>query len=120
MIAGYVLEPEGLPDHIDQLYRAACALCGSRQDAEDLVQETFANVMKRPLELFVARDGLDLDLAGPLIPLHHQDADAGRCFRRARRANVDGRHGRACLRLYPLRRGRLARSASTRCPGTRR
>jgi len=33
----HVLDPEGLPDHIDRLYRAACALCGSRQDAEDLV-----------------------------------------------------------------------------------
>jgi RNA polymerase sigma-70 factor, ECF subfamily len=43
-----VLDPDGLPDHIDQLYRAACALCGSRQDAEDLVQETFASVLKRP------------------------------------------------------------------------
>ena len=44
----YVLRPEGLPDHIDRLYRAALALSGSRQDAEDLVQETFANVLKRP------------------------------------------------------------------------
>ena len=24
------------------------ALCGSRQDADDLVQETFVNVLKRP------------------------------------------------------------------------
>jgi RNA polymerase sigma-70 factor, ECF subfamily len=30
------------------LYRAAWALCGSRHDAEDLVQETFANVLRRP------------------------------------------------------------------------
>jgi|SRR5947209_6369429 len=44
----YVLDPDGLGDHVDQLYRAACALCGSRHDAEDLVQETFANVLKRP------------------------------------------------------------------------
>ena len=44
----YVLDPDGLGDHIDQLYRAAYALCGSRHDAEDLVQETFANVLKRP------------------------------------------------------------------------
>jgi RNA polymerase sigma-70 factor, ECF subfamily len=42
------LDPDRLPDHIDKLYRAAWALCGSRQDAEDLVQETFANVLKRP------------------------------------------------------------------------
>jgi RNA polymerase sigma-70 factor, ECF subfamily len=43
-----VLDPDGLGDHIDRLYRAARALCGSRHDAEDLVQETFANVLKRP------------------------------------------------------------------------
>jgi RNA polymerase sigma-70 factor (ECF subfamily) len=43
-----VLDPERLSDHIDQLYRAAWALCGSRHDAEDLVQEMFLNVLKRP------------------------------------------------------------------------
>jgi RNA polymerase sigma-70 factor (ECF subfamily) len=48
------LEPDRLPDHIDALYRAACALCESRYDAEDLVQETFAQVLKRPR--FVRRD----------------------------------------------------------------
>jgi RNA polymerase sigma-70 factor, ECF subfamily len=36
------------PDHIDVLYRAAWALCGSRHEAEDLVEETFAQVLKRP------------------------------------------------------------------------
>jgi RNA polymerase sigma-70 factor (ECF subfamily) len=44
----HVLDPEGLPDHIDRLYRAAYALCGSRQDAEDLVQDTYARVLRRP------------------------------------------------------------------------
>jgi RNA polymerase sigma-70 factor, ECF subfamily len=43
-----VLQPDSLHRHQDQLYRAAWALCGSRHDAEDLVQETFANVLKRP------------------------------------------------------------------------
>jgi RNA polymerase sigma-70 factor (ECF subfamily) len=42
-----VLDPAVLPDHIDALYRAAWALCGSRHDAEDLVQTTFAHVLKR-------------------------------------------------------------------------
>jgi RNA polymerase sigma-70 factor, ECF subfamily len=37
-----------LPDSIDVLYRAAWALCGSRHEAEDLVQDTFAQVLKRP------------------------------------------------------------------------
>jgi RNA polymerase sigma-70 factor, ECF subfamily len=48
------LEPARLPDHIDTLYHAARAMCGSRHDAEDLVQETFALVLKRPR--FVHRD----------------------------------------------------------------
>ncbi|HTR73613.1 MAG TPA: RNA polymerase sigma factor [Solirubrobacteraceae bacterium] len=48
---GYILmpalDPQSLPGHTDRLYRAALALCGSRQDAEDLVQETFAKVLAR-------------------------------------------------------------------------
>jgi RNA polymerase sigma-70 factor (ECF subfamily) len=42
------LDPESLSRHVDRLYRAAWALCGSREDAEDLVQETFARVLSRP------------------------------------------------------------------------
>src|SRR5579864_2902047 len=42
------LDPEALGDHIDRLYRAARSLCGSREEAEDLVQETFARVLRRP------------------------------------------------------------------------
>ena len=42
------LEPEALGDHLDRLYRAAWALCGSREDAEDLVQETYARLLARP------------------------------------------------------------------------
>lgn len=42
------LEPSSLAQHIDVLYRAAWALCGSREDAEDLVQDTFARVLARP------------------------------------------------------------------------
>ena len=41
------LDPRSLTDHIDRLYRAAWALCGRREDAEDLVQETFARVLRR-------------------------------------------------------------------------
>jgi RNA polymerase sigma-70 factor (ECF subfamily) len=32
-------------EHVGRLYRAAYALCGSRADAEDLVQETFVRVL---------------------------------------------------------------------------
>ena len=42
------LDPARLSDHIDRLYRAAWALCGSREDAEDLVQETYARLLARP------------------------------------------------------------------------
>jgi RNA polymerase sigma-70 factor, ECF subfamily len=42
------LDPASLGDHIDRLYRAARSLCGSREEAEDLVQETFARVLQKP------------------------------------------------------------------------
>jgi RNA polymerase sigma-70 factor (ECF subfamily) len=42
------LDPKSLGQHLDVLYRAAWALCGSREDAEDLVQETCAKVLSRP------------------------------------------------------------------------
>jgi len=43
-----ILDPQSLTRHEDRLYRAAWALCGSREDAEDLVQETFVRVLARP------------------------------------------------------------------------
>jgi RNA polymerase sigma-70 factor, ECF subfamily len=42
------LDPTRLGDHLDRLYRAAWALTGSREDAEDLVQDTYARVLARP------------------------------------------------------------------------
>jgi RNA polymerase sigma-70 factor, ECF subfamily len=42
------LDPNDLGDQLDRLYRAAWGLCGSREDAEDLVQETYARVLQRP------------------------------------------------------------------------
>jgi RNA polymerase sigma-70 factor, ECF subfamily len=42
------LDPQALGCHIDRLYRAARFMCGSREDAEDLVQETFARVLTKP------------------------------------------------------------------------
>ncbi len=44
----HLLDPDRVPFYIDALVRAAWGLCGSRHDAEDLVQETFATVLKRP------------------------------------------------------------------------
>jgi len=42
------LDPARLGDHVDRLYRAAWAFSGSREDAEDLVQETYVRVLARP------------------------------------------------------------------------
>jgi RNA polymerase sigma-70 factor (ECF subfamily) len=42
------LDPNRLGDHVDRLYRAAWALTGSREDAEDLVQDTYAKILTRP------------------------------------------------------------------------
>lgn len=48
MTDGHQLDPESLGNHVDRLYRAAWSLCGSREEAEDLVQETFARVLSKP------------------------------------------------------------------------
>jgi RNA polymerase sigma-70 factor, ECF subfamily len=48
------LDPESLGPHLASLYRAAYGLCGSRQDAEDLVQDTYEKVLRGPR--FVRRD----------------------------------------------------------------
>ena len=45
------LDTARLGDHLDRLYRAACALTGSRLTADDLVQETYARVLSRPRKI---------------------------------------------------------------------
>jgi len=57
------LDPEALGDHIDRLYRAARALSGSREESEDLVQETFARVLRKP-RMLRSEDGV-----GYLLPV---------------------------------------------------
>ena len=42
------LDSARVGDHLDRLYRAAWALTGSREDAEDLVQEMYSRVLARP------------------------------------------------------------------------
>jgi len=42
------LDPEVLGLHLAHMLRAARAMCGSRESAEDLVQETVARVLSRP------------------------------------------------------------------------
>jgi RNA polymerase sigma-70 factor (ECF subfamily) len=43
-----LLDPERVGDHLDRLYRAARAYTGTREAAEDLVQETYVRVLSRP------------------------------------------------------------------------
>jgi len=52
--AGRRLDPDLLGSHLERLYRAAYGLCGSRSDAEDLVQDTYERVLRKPR--FVRRD----------------------------------------------------------------
>jgi RNA polymerase sigma-70 factor (ECF subfamily) len=52
----YLLDPAVLGEHIDVLYRAAWAMCGSPHDAEDLVQTTFARVLRRPRMIRAANE----------------------------------------------------------------
>ena len=59
------LEPEALGDHLDRLYRAAWALCGSREDAEDLVQETYTRVLAKRRTIGRKEDTLPYLLAVP-------------------------------------------------------
>jgi len=60
------LEPSSLAEHRPRLVRAAYAMCGSREDAEDLVQETFERVLRRPR--FVQHDR---DMAYLMRALRH-------------------------------------------------
>ena len=46
--APHVLDPAALGRHLDRLMRAALAMCGSRADAEDLVQDVCVRVLTKP------------------------------------------------------------------------
>ncbi|HTU80181.1 MAG TPA: RNA polymerase sigma factor [Solirubrobacteraceae bacterium] len=78
------LDPELLGDHVARLYRAAYGLCGSRQDAEDLVQDTYERVLRRPR--FLRRDQ---DAAYLLRVLRNTWISSGRS-RRAVTVPLDG------------------------------
>jgi RNA polymerase sigma-70 factor, ECF subfamily len=63
------LDPERLATHLDRLYRAALGMCGSRDEAEDLVQETCVQVLRKPRFI---RSGDDLAyLVGVLRNVHY-------------------------------------------------
>ena len=75
------LEPATLARHRPRLIRAAYAMCGSREDAEDLVQETFERVLRRPR--FVQRDR---DMAYLMRVLRHTCGSHARAAQRRRTA----------------------------------
>jgi RNA polymerase sigma-70 factor (ECF subfamily) len=52
------LQAAALGDHLDRLYRAAWAITGAREDAEDLVQEAYERVLRRPRQIARAEDAL--------------------------------------------------------------
>jgi RNA polymerase sigma-70 factor, ECF subfamily len=70
------LEPDRLADHVGRLYRAAYGLCGSREGAEDLVQDTFERVLRKPR--FIRRDD---DLGYLLRVLRNVWVSSGRASR---------------------------------------
>src|SRR6186997_2247679 len=74
------LDPARLGDHLDRLYRAAWALCGSREEAEDLVQETYARVLARP-RLLRREDDLGYLLGALRNTFLSQKATEGRRLR---------------------------------------
>ena len=81
----HMLDPQTLGDHFDRLFRAAWALCGSREDAEDLVQDTYARVLARPR---IVRG--DRDLAYLLHALRNTYLSTRRAAaRRPRAADVE-------------------------------
>jgi RNA polymerase sigma-70 factor, ECF subfamily len=77
-VSGHLLDRDRLGDHIDRLFRAAWAMCGSPDEAEDLVQETFARVLARPRLLRG-----DDDLAYLVQALRHTLAGRRRASARA-------------------------------------
>ena len=97
MPAEHLLDPDTLGDHVDRLFRAAWALCGSREDAEDLVQDTYARVLARPR-------------------LVRSDDDLGYLLRALRNTFISKR--RAAARR-PRRGGRRARGAGPARPSHR-
>src|SRR4051812_37474134 len=78
------LDPQALVRHVDTLHRAAWALCGTREDAEDLVQELCARVLAKPRRLH----GED-ELAYLVRALRNTFLTTRRAASRRLRADVD-------------------------------
>lgn len=85
------LDPARLETHLDRLYRAALGICGSADEAEDLVQETCLRVLRKP-RLLRSSDDLAY-LVGVLRNVHYS-----RLRDRARRPEVLGAEGDVAAR----------------------
>jgi RNA polymerase sigma-70 factor (ECF subfamily) len=77
------LDPQALVRHLDDLHRAAWALCGSREDAEDLVQELCARILAKPRR--ISGD----ERAYLMRALHNTYLTSRRAASRRPRADVD-------------------------------
>ncbi len=112
------LDPARLGDHLDRLYRAAWALCGSREDAEDLVQETYARVLARP-RVLRREDDLGYLLRALRNTFLNQRRSASRRLRAAR-SRTRSTSWPTRTRVDPTRRSRPASSTarSPRCRTT--
>src|SRR6476620_8105425 len=78
------LDPQALVRHVDTLHRAAWALCGSREDAEELVQGLCARVLAKPRRLHG-----DDELAYLMRALRNTFLTTNRAASRRPQADVD-------------------------------
>lgn len=83
------LDPACPGDHIDRLYRAAGGMCISREEAEDLVEDTLARAYKEPRVL-------------------HPDEEIGHLFRVLRTTFLIRRRFAQRRRAFPARVDELA------------
>jgi RNA polymerase sigma-70 factor (ECF subfamily) len=77
------LDPQALVRHLDDLHRAAWALCGSPIDADDLVQDLCARILAKPRR--VSGD----ERAYLMRALHNTYLTSRRTASRRPRADVD-------------------------------
>jgi RNA polymerase sigma-70 factor, ECF subfamily len=75
------LDADSALRHLDRMHAAALVLCGNRADAEDLVQETYLTLLRRPRRLTGGSE-----LAYLMTMLRNRFIDERRAV--ARRANV--------------------------------
>jgi RNA polymerase sigma-70 factor, ECF subfamily len=81
-----LLNPQSLVRHTDHLHRAACAQCGSGQDAEDLVQETFTRARPPPSR---ARRAERAGLSDACVEQHVPERTARRLTQAARGVTLE-------------------------------